>query len=277
MNALVGAKVSITSRKPGTTRNRILGIRNVPNGQLIFVDTPGLHKPSLLLDRVMVRSAKESLSSVDLILAVAHAFGVEEEDEYVFSLLPSRGDQKKIPVFLLINKIDRIDKRELLPMIQRVASLYPFQEIIPISALLGDNMNVLLERTISAMPQGPCYYPGKTISGHDEAFAVKELIREKILELTHQEIPYCVAIQVEEMSEREDGLLVIRSTIFVERPSQKAILIGKRGQMLKEIGERARKELEGRFRKKIFLGLWVKVLKDWRQNEQDLKQLGYLE
>ena len=277
LNALVGTKVSITSRKPGTTRNRILGVRNIPDGQLVFVDTPGLHKPSLLLDRAMVRSAKESLFSVDLILAVTHAFGFGKEDDYVFSLLPPPDAQKKIPVSLLINKIDRIDKRELLPMIQKAASLYPFQEIIPISALLGDNMKVLFEKIVEAMPPGPCYYPDATVTGRDEAFTVKEFIRERILELTHQEIPYCVAIQVEEMLEREDGLLMIRATIFVERKSQKAILIGKKGIMLKEIGERTRKELEGRFGKKIFLSLWVKVLKDWRQSEQALKQFGYME
>lgn len=278
LNVLVGTKIAITSRKPGTTRNKILGIRNIPNGQLIFVDTPGLYKPSLLLDRIMTRSAKESLLSTDLILVVTEPFGIGKEDDYVFSLLPSPDSQKKrTPVFLLINKIDCIDKRKLLPMMGKAASRYPFQEIIPISALLGDNMKVLFGKVVEAMPQGPCYYPGETSTDHDDAFVVKELVREKILGLTHQEIPYCVAIQVEEISQREDGLLMIHATIFVERESQKAILIGRKGQMLKKIGERTRKELETHFGKKIFLNLWVKVLKDWRQSPQALKRLGYVD
>ncbi len=278
LNVLVGTKIAITSRKPGTTRNKILGIRNISDGQLVFVDTPGLYRPSLLLDRVMVRSAKESLLSTDLILVVTNPFGFGKEDDYVFSLLPSTDSQKKkTPVFLLINKIDCIDRRKLLPMMEVAASRYPFQEIIPISALLGDNMKVLFEKVVEAMPQGPCYYPGDSSAGHDDAFVVKELVREKILGLTHQEIPYCVAVQMDEMSEREDGLLMIHATIFVERESQKAILIGRKGQMLKKIGERARKELETHFGKKIFLDLWVKVLKDWRQDERSLKQLGYMD
>jgi len=276
LNSLVGAKISIISRKPETTRDKILGIRNIPNGQLVFIDTPGLHRPSLLLDRNMVKIAKESLFSADLILAVVHAFGLQKEDRYVFSLLPSPENKKKAPVFLLLNKVDCVEKQKLLPLIQKAASLYPFQEIIPISALVGDNMSVLFEKIVEAMPLGPCYYPDQNLGDRDDSFTVKELIREKILNLTYQEVPYCVAVQMEEMAEREDGLLIIRAIIFVERESQKAILIGRKGQMLREIGERARKELEKHFGKKIFLSLWVKVLKDWRQNEQSLKRLGYM-
>lgn len=275
LNSLVGQKIAITSRKPKTTRDKIFGIRNVPNGQLVFIDTPGIHRSSVLLDRGMMKQIRESLFSADLVLLVIHVFGFEKEDRYIFSLLPSQEGPQKTPVFLLINKIDCIDKRKLLPLIEQAASFYPFKEIIPISALKGDNLKVLLEKSIEAMPFGPCYYPQETTTDRDATFTAKELIREKILEETRQEIPYCVAVEIEEMSEREDGLLVIRAVIFVERESQKGILIGKNGQMLKTVGEKARKELEGHFGKKIFLGLWVKVLKDWRENLQDLRRLGY--
>lgn len=277
LNSLVGSKISITSPKPQTTRDRIVGVRHVPNGQLIFIDTPGLCKPSLLMERKMVNLAKESLLSTDLILTVTEPFGFEKEDRYVFALLPPSQDGKKTPVFLLINKIDRVDKRRLLPLIQEGMSLYPFQEILPLSALKGDNMDVLLQKSIDAMPSGPSYYPKELLTDREERFMIKESIREKIFHLTHQEIPYGVAVQVEEVTEREDGLLVIRATLFVERESQKAIVIGRGGRQLKAIGERARKELENYFKKKIFLDLWVKVYKDWRQNEQALRQLGYAE
>ncbi|MBI4437289.1 MAG: GTPase Era [Candidatus Omnitrophica bacterium] len=276
LNALVGQKIAITSKKPETTRERILGIRNFPKGQLIFVDTPGLRRPTFLLDREMIEAAKESLTSADLILTMVDAFGFKKEDHYVFSLLPPK-ESKKIPVFLTINKIDCVDKKTLLPLIEEGNRLYPFQEIIPISALKGDNMAVLFEEAVKAMPKGPRYYPEEMATDHPPEFSVKELIREKILALTHQEIPYCIAVKIEEMSEREDGLMTIRATIFVERDSQKAIVIGRKGQMLKKIGTRARKELEGYFQKRVFLDLWVKVLRDWRQDREALKRLGYLE
>lgn len=276
LNALVGEKISITSKRPETTRDRILGICNFPNGQLIFVDTPGFRKPSLLLDKNMMKRIKESLDSTDLVLAVIHAFGVEKEDRRVFSALPTHKLEKKIPVFLLINKIDRVDKTKLLPLIKEAATLYPFVEVIPISALKGDNMDVLFRKTVDTLPVGPRYYPENLSRGYDEAFAIKELIREKILHLTYQEVPHCVAVFVEEITEREDGLLTIYATIFVERESQKAIVIGQKGNVLKKVGENARRELEKYFGKKIFLNLWVKVLKDWRQDEQALRRLGYV-
>ena len=276
LNALVGKKIAITSRKPETTRERISGIRNLPDGQLIFIDTPGLRRPAFLLDRKMIEASKESLVSADLILAVVDPFGFKKEDHYVFSLL-SLKDKKKIPVFLIINKIDCVDKRKLLPLIEEGNRLYPFREIIPISALKGDNMELLFQEAVEVMPTGPRYYPEEMTTDHPPEFSVRELIREKILNLTHQEIPYCIAVKIEEMSEREDGLMTIRATIFVERGSQKAIVIGRKGQMLKKIGSRSRKELEEYFQKRIFLDLWVKVLKDWRQDRESLKRLGYLE
>jgi len=293
LNALVGQKVAITSRKPGTTRDKILGIRNFPNAQIVFMDTPGFRKAKLLLDRKMTVFIKESLVSTDLIFTLVDAFGLDDEDRRVFSFLPpasarildsgeispseKRMADKKISVFLLINKVDCVDKRRLLPLIDAINRFYPFEEIIPISALKGDNIDSLLRKTVEALPEGPRYYPEGTVSDRDQAFAVKELIREKILAMTHEEVPYCTAVHVEEMVEREDGMLMIQATVYVERESQKAILIGKKGRMMKLIGERARRELEKLFGKKIFLGLWVKVLKDWRQSGEALRRLGYME
>ena len=273
LNALVGEKIAIVSNKPETTRDNILGIRHLPGAQICFVDTPGIFRPTLLLTRQMVRRAKESLSEADLVVVVVQAFGLEQEDERVFQLLPRTG---KTPVFLALNKVDGVKKEKLLPLIEKSQRAYPFREIIPISAKTNDQIDLLLRKIVEYLPQGPAYYPKEMATDRDGGFAVRELIREKILEVTREEIPYSVAIVLEQTEERQAGLLYLRAMIFVERESQKGILIGEKGEMLKRIGTRARRDLETHLQRKVFLDLWVKVLRNWRRDPEALKRLGYL-
>ena len=273
LNALVEEKISIVSKKPETTRDKILGIRHLPQAQVCFVDTPGILRPTLLLTRQMVRRAKESLQDADVVVVVVQAFGLDGEDERVFLLLPKEG---KIPVLLAINKVDSVKKERILPLIERSQKDYPFQEIIPISAKTGDQVDLLLKKIVEYLPQGVQYYPQDVTTDRPPEFKVRELIRERILELTREEVPYCVAVALEEMQERREDLLYLRGTIFVERDSQKGILIGEEGQMLKRIGERSRRDLETLLKKKVFLDLWVKVLRNWRRDPEALRRLGYL-
>ena len=273
LNALVGEKIAIVSNKPETTRDKIIGIRHLPGAQICFVDTPGIFRPTLLLTKQMVRQATESLSETDLVVVVVQAFGLEEEDERVFQLLPKK---TKTPVLLVINKVDCVKKERLLPMIERSQKNYPFREIIPISAKTYDQVDLLLKKIVEYLPQGVAYYPQEMTTDRDTGFAVRELIREKILEVTREEVPYSVAIVLEEMEERRADLLYLRATIFVERESQKGILIGEKGEMLKRIGARARRDLEEHVKRKVFLDLWVKVLRNWRKDPEALRRLGYL-
>ena len=273
LNALVGEKVAIVSNKPETTRDKILGIRHLPGAQVCFVDTPGIFRPTLLLTKQMVRQAAEGLSEADLVVVVIHAFGLEEEDEKVFQLLPKKA---KTPVLLAINKVDCVKKERLLPLIEKSREGYPFCETIPVSAKTHEQVDLLLKKIVEYLPQGVAYYPQEMTTDRDTGFTVRELIREKILEVTREEIPYSVAIALEEMEERRADLLYLRATIFVERESQKGILIGEKGEMLKRIGARARRDLEGHLKRKVFLDLWVKVLRNWRRDPEALRRLGYL-
>lgn len=270
LNAILGEKIAIISRKPQTTRNRILGVKNLSQAQLIFLDTPGIHKPRNLLGEAMVKTALETCQEVDLIL-----FMVEPEE-------PGQGDRLIIEslsnlkrhVFLLINKIDTVEKNILLPIIDHFQKEFNFSEIIPISALKHDNLDRLIETIAIYMPGGPRYYPDDIVTDRMERFMVAEIIREKVMEITKEEIPYSVAVVVEEFRE-EERIIFIRALIFVERKSQKGIIIGKGGRMLKEIGTRARKDIEALLGIKVFLELWVRVKEDWRQDERMLKEFGY--
>lgn len=271
LNSILGEKVAIVTSKPQTTRNRIIGIKTLTNAQIIFIDTPGIHKPRHKLGEKMVKTAIESLKGVDLIL-----FMVEPQE-------PKRGEIEiidllkkiNIPVFLLINKIDTIKKPYLLILIEHFSKLYPFKEIIPISAIKYDGIDLLLEKIYDYLPSGPKYYPDDLLTDQLERFMVSEIIREKIMNLTEEEIPHSVAVEVSEWKEREDGLISIRCNIYVEREGQKAIIIGKKGTMLKSIGTSARLEIERLLHAKVFLELWVKVRKNWRNDNQLLKELGY--
>ena len=273
LNFLVGEKVAIVSEKPETTRDKIQGILTLANVQIVFVDTPGIHKPRILLGKQMVRRAKESLLESDLVLLMIDAAsGVDENDRIMVSLL----EGLKAPVFLLLNKVDLIKKSKVLPMIDELVKLYDFKESIPVSSVKGDNMDVLLKKIIEYLPQGEKFYPEEQLTDKHQRFIVREMIREKALEFTHQEVPHSVAVLVEEMKEKKKNLVYIKAVIFVERDSQKAILIGKKGQMLKKIGESARIEAEKTLDKRVYLDLWVKVYKNWRKDEHALKMLGYI-
>ncbi len=275
LNKIIGEKIAITSHKPQTTRNRITGIKNVENGQLIFVDTPGIHRATTPLNEFMVAAAKDTFRSADIILLVVGAAeGVHRDDGLIIESLRNI----RLPVILLINKIDLVWKKNILPVIDQFQRLFSFSEIIPISALNGDGLAALMEQIWKLLPEGPRYFPDDMMTDRTERFIAAEIIREKIIMLTHQEIPYATAVVVDSFKEDEDkNLLVIQATINVAKNSQKGILIGKKGSMLKEIGKRARQDMEKFFATRIYLELFVRVRKDWTHDAGMLREFGYAE
>lgn len=275
LNHIVGQKIAIMSNKPQTTRNKITAVYTTEQGQVIFLDTPGIHKPKSKLGDYMVAVAENTLNEVDLVLFVIDATEKRGPgDEYIIERLK----QVKTPVFLVINKIDKVHPEELLPIIDDYRKLYEFKQIIPISALEGNNTGPLIQAIFDEMEEGPMYYPPDQVTDHPERFIVAELIREKVLHLTREEVPHSIAVTVEEMKRGENGkTLYIYAAIYVERDSQKGILIGERGQMLKEIGRRARLDIERLMGDKVYLELWVKVKKDWRNQERMLRNFGFYE
>lgn len=274
MNRLLGQKVSIVSPKPQTTRTRIAGIKSVPGAQLIFLDTPGIRRSGGYLHKVMVKAAMNTLEEADLILWMVEAADpLTQADKAILEAL--RG--VKSPVLLAINKVDLIDKERLLPTIDQFQALLPFVEIIPISATKGDNIEALESLLIRYLPEGQPLYPYNQLTDQPERFLIAELIREKIFHLIHQEVPYAVAVEVEQVKAREGRELSdVEATIIVEKESQKGILIGRGGTMLKKIGEQARPEIEMLLGAKVFLRLWVKVRGDWQKDDEALKRFGYL-
>jgi GTP-binding protein Era len=273
LNLLLGEKIAIVSDKPQTTRNRILGIKNHPAGQIIFLDTPGIHRAQSRLNRSMVKVALATYSEVDGVCFMIEADRSDnDENDFILETLT----KVEKPVFLVINKIDLVPKGDLLPIMERYSRLRSFEQIIPISALLGDGVETFVDELLKILPEGPRLFPEDMITDLPERFLVAELIREKVFQLTQEEIPYATAVVVEDFKEREEkNLIVIRATIQVERESQKGILIGKRGQMLKEIGRLAREEIEALLGARVFLELWVKEEKSWREDPQALRRLGY--
>jgi len=272
-NRILDEKIAIVTKKPQTTRNRILGIKNVEGGQLIFLDTPGIHKGRSELNQRMVQTAVVSGRDADVLLFMIEATSplIEEDREMIESLKGSRG----LP-FLVINKIDVVKKETLLPMMDQYQKLHPFEKIIPISAIDGEGVNILLDETLKALPESPPYFPEDMITDQTERFLVSEIIREKVIQQSYQEIPYSTAVTIEEFKEHpEKNLVVIKGTIYVERDSQKKILIGKGGQKLKQIGETARKEVEVLLGTRVFLELWVRVERNWTRDPRVLNQLGY--
>lgn len=272
MNQVIGQKIAIMSDKPQTTRNKIHGVYTTDEAQIVFLDTPGIHKPNSKLGDYMVKSAQSALSEVEAVLFLTD---VSEElgggDRYIIEQL------KKIdtPVFLVLNKIDKVHPEELLPIIEKYSKLHSFAEIVPVSAIQGNNVSALLETLTGYLPEGPMYYPADQVTDHPEQFVCAELIREKILQLTREEIPHSIAVEIESMGTQDNGVVQIGAVIYVERSSQKGIVIGKNGAMLKEIGKLARQDMERLLGSKIFLELWVKVKEDWRNRESVLKSLGF--
>jgi len=271
INQLVGEKISAVSDKPNTTRNRILGIKTLSNAQLIFLDTPGIHKPKGTLSKAMVNTALGAVQEADVIIMmveVKDSFG--RGDSYIIESLSKQA-------ILVINKIDTIKKNEILPILEGSKEFEgKFKEIIPISAVNADGTQELLDTIIKYLPQGPKYFPEDMITDQPERFIVAEFIREKIFTLTQQEIPYQTAVVIEEFTEMpEKHLIKISAVIYVERANHKGILIGKKGAMLKEIGSLARADIEKILGTKIFLELWVKVKEKWTDRESLIREFGY--
>jgi GTP-binding protein Era len=272
LNQILGEKVAIVSPKPQTTRNRVTGIRTTEASQMVFLDTPGIHQARSLLSRRMVNVALDTLHEVDCmlwLLAAPERIGFEDE-QIAETLAAAKGE-----VFILLNKIDLVSKGKLLPLIQRCAELLPGREIVPISALKGENLPLLLELIEKGLPEGPKLFPEGEYTDQSERFLASEIIREKIFILTREEIPYGVAVTIDEFTEKaEKNLIVIKATVHTERNSHKGILIGKRGAMLKEIGTEARKELEALLACKIFLELFIRVDEGWTRDPNALREMG---
>jgi len=271
LNQILGEKIAIISDKPQTTRTRILGVRHLPKAQLVFLDTPGIHKPLYRLNQRMVRVALEVLDEVDLVFFLVEATeGVGAGDRYVVERLKERA----VPVVLVINKVDLVQKGRLLPLIDTYRQMHEFAEIVPVSALTGDGVNRLVEIAVPFMPPGPVYFEDDVVTDQPMQLLAAEFIREKILQKTRDELPFSVAVQIESFTE-EGKLARIAAIVYVEKESQKAIVIGKRGELLKAVGTEARIEMERLFGMKVFLELWVKVKEGWRQDERMLTALGY--
>jgi len=273
-NAIVGDKISIITDKPQTTRNKITGIKNYPDAQLIFLDTPGMHKPKTPLNRAMVQTTRETISSVDVLLMLIEANSdVHPHDLFLIETLA----QAKAPVFLVINKIDLIEKKFLLPLIDKFRTLYDYREIFPVSALKGDGIDDVINAVKEILPEGPQYYPDDILTDATERFIASEFIREKITLLTKQEIPYSTAVEIELFKEDEEkNIIRISATINVEKESQKAIMIGKKGAMLKNVGTQARLDMERLFGAKVYLELFVRVKKEWTTSDKMLQEFGLL-
>jgi GTPase len=273
LNRLVGEKLAIVSDKPQTTRNRILGVRNYPDAQVVFLDTPGIHRPLHRMNVRMVDAARDTISEVDIVGLVVDAtekFG--RGDRFVFDMLK----HVEKPIFLILNKIDLIKKVRLLPIIEEFSKQGTFAEIIPVSAATGLNIDRLEQVIIDRLPEGPAFYPSDYLTDQPDRFMASEIVREKVLQFTHAELPFSSAVVVDrfEEPEREHGMLSLYCTIVVERESQKPIVIGKNGEMIKRIGTAAREELERFFSTKVFLDLHVRVKSDWREDERTLHDLG---
>nr|WP_068128272.1 GTPase Era [Nosocomiicoccus ampullae] len=273
MNHVLGQKVAIMSDKPQTTRNKIQGVYTTETAQMIFIDTPGIHKPKHQLGEHMMRVAKRTLRETEVILFVVNATEKKGPgDEFVINMIKDTNT----PVILVINKIDLIHPDELPEIIERYTTDFEFSDVVPISALQGTNTGQLLDVIESHLEEGPMYYPKDRITDHPEHFIVSELIREKILLLTDQEIPHSIGVEVTKMKRENDGEKVkVEATIYVERDSQKGMVIGKGGKMLKRVGTLARKDIEALLGDKVYLELWVKVQKDWRNKPQFIRSLGY--
>ncbi|MDF1467009.1 GTPase Era [Staphylococcus epidermidis] len=274
VNRVIGHKIAIMSDKAQTTRNKIQGVMTRDDAQIIFIDTPGIHKPKHKLGDYMMRVAKNTLSEIDAIMFMVNVNeDIGRGDEYIMEMLKN----VKTPIFLVLNKIDLVHPDTLMPKIEQYQSYMDFTDIIPISALEGLNVDHFIDVLKSFLPEGPKYYHDNQISDHPEQFVVSEIIREKILHLTSEEIPHAIGVNVDRMIKEDEDRVRIETTIYVERDSQKGIVIGKGGKKLKEVGKRARRDIEMLLGSKVYLELWVKVQRDWRNKVNFIRQIGYVE
>lgn len=272
LNSLLGEKLVIVSDKPQTTRNKITCILTRPDAQIIFLDTPGLHKPKTKLGEYMVGTAQSAYKEVDVVLLLIDAaVSIGAGDRYVVESLR----EIQTPVLLALNKTDLVSAERTAELTATYRDWFPFAGIIPVSALRQTNLPALLAAIIGLLPEGPRYYPEDMVIDQPERFIVAELIREKAMQLTNEEVPHAVAVDIEEMATRENDMVFIRAVLYAEKDSQKGIIIGAGGTKLKEIGRRARQDIENLLGSKIYLDLWVKVKKDWRKREKALRQFGY--
>lgn len=272
LNYIVGQKVAIMSNVAQTTRNKIQGIYTSPEAQIIFIDTPGVHKPATKLGDFMERSTMSALDEVDAVLFVVSATDKRGPgDDFIINRLK----QVKQPIYLVVNKIDKVSPNDLPDIVAQYQDALPFESVVPVSALQGNNVNNLLNEIIAGLPHGPQYYPEDQISDHPERFVIAEMIREKIFMLTRDEVPHSVAVDVTSVKREDEEHVHISANIIVERPGQKGIIIGKKGQMLKKIGTMARQDIERLLGDRVFLQLWVKVVPGWRDKSAMLKDYGY--
>lgn len=273
LNAWMGMKLAAVSPRPQTTRNRLLGIYTLPEAQVIFVDTPGIHLPHTRLQEYMVTAARRSVPDADLVLMMVDVTAPPSEaDRAVAELVLA---QRRLPVILALNKVDLLDSEQLAARRAQYEALGSFAVVAPISALTGVGCPELLQEIIAHLPLGPRFYPADQVTDQQERFIAGELIREQAMRLLSQELPHAVAVMVDEFKERENGVTYIAATLYVEKDSQKGIIIGRNGTMLKRIGAAARGELEQLLETRVFIELWVKVHHNWRRDEQFLRLLGY--
>ncbi|HML87354.1 MAG TPA: GTPase Era [Methylomusa anaerophila] len=272
INSLIGQKIAIMSDKPQTTRNKIMGVLTLDDAQILFIDTPGIHKPKHKLGEYMVRAAENTLHEVDVILFVVDATAkMGPGEEYILDNL----SKIRTPVILAVNKIDQVPKISLLPSIEKYTTCCEFAAVVPISALDHTNLDRLIAEIKAHLTPGPQYYPPDMVTDQPERLVISELIREKALHATREEIPHAILVDIEEIKTRVNDDLYVRAVIYVERESQKGIVIGEGGKLLKQIGQAARKDIENLLGNKVFLDLWVKVKKDWRNRENILKTFGF--
>ncbi len=274
MNALLGEKISIVSHHAQTTRNKITGVWNGKNSQVVFLDTPGMHKPESKLGEVIRQNTIDALDEVDLVVFLCSCVDpLGAGDRYILSLLKDR----KSKVVLVLSKTDLISKEDILKKIIQYNKIYEFEEIVPLSAKTGENLDALMKVVEKHLPEGPKYFPDDMVTDQPERNIVQEIVREKLLLRTREEVPHAIGVYTEEFTEKPNGKVYIRCTIYVERESQKRIIIGKKGTVLKEAGSDAREEIQNLIGAPVFLDLWVKVNKDWKNKDYILRELGYKE
>jgi GTP-binding protein Era len=273
LNAFVGQKIAVVSKKPQTTRNRILGILTRPDAQLIFVDTPGIHSPVHRLGEYMVKTAQQAIPDADVVLFIVEAQVTPAKEDYLVGQFLAQ--HCPCPVILVMNKMDLLPPEKVESHFKAYQALGEFDDWMMISATRGDNLDKLQARVIDLLPQGPRYYPKGQVTDLTERFIASELIREQVLSYLHQEVPHAIAVVIEEFKERRSGLLYLSATIYVEKDSQKRIVVGAKGSMLKQIGVSARKEIERVFNTTVYLDLWVKVRAKWRRDDVALRHVGY--